>query len=151
MARFDSFIICTSPRSGSTLLCRSLAETGLSGAPGSHFHEPSLAAWAAHYEIEGRATEDETRAAVFAAAMAKGRGGTDVFGLRLQRHSFAYFVEQLGLMYPGDLFGSGAVGGGIRANAVHPSDAGEQTGSGDFLCEGKAVRAVAHGDGWDGD
>jgi len=82
-------------------LCRLLAETGVSGAPGSHFHKPSLEAWAASYGIErGGASDDETRAAVFAAALEKGRGGTDVFGLRLQRHSFAFFTAQLSIMYP---------------------------------------------------
>ncbi|MEM9343441.1 MAG: Stf0 family sulfotransferase [Pseudomonadota bacterium] len=101
MAKFDSFVICTSPRSGSTLLCRLLEETGVSGAPDSHFHQPSRAAWMEHFGVEERATEAETLAAVFARAVEKGRGGTDVFGLRLQRQSFAYFAETLRVMYPG--------------------------------------------------
>ncbi|HBF29284.1 Stf0 family sulfotransferase, partial [Rhizobium sp.] len=31
MAKFSSYVICTSPRSGSTLLCKLLAATGISG------------------------------------------------------------------------------------------------------------------------
>ena len=31
MANFDSYVICTSPRSGSTLLCQLLAATGVAG------------------------------------------------------------------------------------------------------------------------
>ena len=39
-------------------------------------------------------------AAVFAAAIDKGRGRTPVFGLRLQRHSSAFFSEKLALLHP---------------------------------------------------
>ncbi|MBT6203829.1 MAG: sulfotransferase, partial [Rhodospirillaceae bacterium] len=42
MARYQSYVICTSPRSGSTLLCSLLAATGLAGNPCSHFHDPSI-------------------------------------------------------------------------------------------------------------
>ena len=44
-ATFDSYVICTSPRSGSTLLCKLLAATGVSGNPESYFHEPSVSSW----------------------------------------------------------------------------------------------------------
>ncbi|MEM1201062.1 MAG: Stf0 family sulfotransferase, partial [Pseudomonadota bacterium] len=33
MAGFDAYVICTSPRSGSTLLCKLLAPTGIAGKP----------------------------------------------------------------------------------------------------------------------
>lgn len=98
----SAYVLCTSPRSGSTLLCRLLAATGIAGRPGSHFHEPSLAEWLAEYdlpEVPGR-SERDTVAAVFDAAIDKGRGGTPVFGLRLQRHSFAFFSEKLALLHP---------------------------------------------------
>jgi LPS sulfotransferase NodH len=99
---YSAYVLCTSPRSGSTLLCRLLADTGIAGRPGSHFHEPSLAEWLAEYdlpEVPGR-TERDTVAAVFHAAIDRGRGGTPVFGLRLQKHSFAFFTEKLALLYP---------------------------------------------------
>lgn len=102
-APYDAYVLCTAPRSGSTLLCRLLADTGIAGNPGSHFHEPSLAEWLADHdlpEVPGR-SERETVAAVFAAAIGHGRGGTPVFGLRLQRHSFAFFSEKLALLHPG--------------------------------------------------
>ena len=96
-----AYVICTSPRSGSTLLCRLLAATGVAGAPNSHFHRPSLAAWREDYalNIEGL-PEDIQRRRLFKAAIAKGKGHTPVFGLRLQRQSFAFFLEQLRLLYP---------------------------------------------------
>ena len=101
-ARYDAYVLCTAPRSGSTLLCKLLAATGIAGNPGSHFHEPSLAEWLADYDlpdVPGR-PERDTVAAVFAAAIDHGRGGTPVFGLRLQRHSFAFFSDKLALLHP---------------------------------------------------
>lgn len=101
-ASYAAYVLCTAPRSGSTLLCRLLADTGIAGRPGSHFHEPSLAEWLAEYElpeVRGR-SERDTVAAVFDAAVDKGRGGTPIFGLRLQRHSFGFFAEKLALLHP---------------------------------------------------
>lgn len=102
MPPYSAYVLCTAPRSGSTLLCKLLADTGIAGRPGSHFHEPSLAEWLADYdlpEVPGR-SERDTVAAVFAAAIDKGRGGTPIFGLRLQRHSFAFFSGKLALLHP---------------------------------------------------
>lgn len=103
MALYDSYVICTSPRSGSTLLCGLLAATGVAGSPDSHFHQPSLADWLAEYRIAPgpAASEREILAAVFRAAIAAGRGSTALFGLRLQRHSFDYFTGKLAVLHPG--------------------------------------------------
>lgn len=101
-AAYDSYVICTSPRSGSTLLCSLLAATGVSGKPDSYFHQPSLEAWQADLEVvppEG-ASEREVVAALFAAAIEQGTAGTGMFGLRLQRHSFDFFTEKLALLHP---------------------------------------------------
>jgi LPS sulfotransferase NodH len=45
MAKFDSYVICTSPRSGSTLLCKMLTSTGAAGKPDSYFFGTSLEEW----------------------------------------------------------------------------------------------------------
>lgn len=96
-----SYIICTSPRSGSTLLCHLLSNTGKSGAPNSHFHEPSLSAWGAYYDIPRNLAADRLRrSAIFAAALKKGRGRTDCFGMRIQQESFEFFLKQLRLHVP---------------------------------------------------
>ena len=42
---YKSYIICTSPRSGSTLLCKLLTNTNVAGVPNSYFHKPSLTNW----------------------------------------------------------------------------------------------------------
>lgn len=94
-------MICTAPRSGSTLLCELLGATGQAGRPNSHFHRPSLSDWLETYELGGGfATDQAAFRAVLAAALAKGRGGTEVFGLRMQRGSFTYFMDQLCALFP---------------------------------------------------
>lgn len=102
MPKFDSYVICTSPRSGSTLLCKLLAATGISGNPGSYFHRPSIAEWLAYFEPAADASRPEADilATIFRAAIAKGSGDTSMFGLRLQRHSFDFFVQKLAVLHP---------------------------------------------------
>ena len=101
-ARYQSYIICTSPRSGSTLLCRLLGATGKSGVPESHFHDPSISDWLGYYGLsrEHFTTERDALNAVFDAARLRGTGSTGVFGLRLQRHSFDFFMQQLDVLHP---------------------------------------------------
>ncbi|MEO1190521.1 MAG: Stf0 family sulfotransferase [Pseudomonadota bacterium] len=103
MSPFRCYILCTSPRSGSTLLCKLLTATGKAGRPDSHFHEPSLAAWLGYYDLERAdfSSEREALAAAVEAARQTGTGDTGIFGLRLQRHSFDFFMQQLGRLYPG--------------------------------------------------
>jgi len=98
----NSYILCTSPRSGSTLLCKLLSATGVAGHPGSHFHKPSITAWMDSFRLPRMSgeTEADTLNRVFAAALQKGRGETGVFGLRLQRHSFDFFTQKLSVLCP---------------------------------------------------
>jgi LPS sulfotransferase NodH len=103
MANYDAYVICTSPRSGSTLLCSLLAASGVAGNPDSHFHRPSIDDWLAEYRLTpaADASESEILGEIFQAAIVEGRGGTRIFGLRLQRHSFDYFTGKLAVLYPG--------------------------------------------------
>lgn len=98
----QSYVICTSPRSGSTLLCRLLSGTGIAGNPESYFHSPSLDTWMDSYGITRTPSESEREllASVFKAAICEGRSDGDVFGLRLQRHSFDFFCQKLAVLYP---------------------------------------------------
>lgn len=103
MARYDSYVICTAPRSGSTLLCKLLAATGVSGNPGSHFHEPSISDWLDYFDLApgSSLTEREVLAEIFRAAVSKGSLATGMFGLRLQRHSFDFFAQKLAILHAG--------------------------------------------------
>lgn len=102
MARYDSYVICTSPRSGSTLLCKLLTATGVAGNPDSHFHDPSLSDWLRYYDLTPGPSlpEREVLARIFSAAKAEGSLETGMFGLRLQRHSFDFFIEKLAVLHP---------------------------------------------------
>ena len=103
MTRYESYVICTSPRSGSTLLCKLLASTGITGKPESYFHNPSIAEWAD--ELGLRSQDSLSRRdrlnAIFDAVLERGRDTTAIFGLRVQRHSFNFLTEQMRLVYPG--------------------------------------------------
>lgn len=101
MKKYDSYVICTSPRSGSTLLCDLLASTGRAGNPNSYFHRPSISDWLNSFEltVEDSAPERAVLAAIFKAAIAKGSLDTGVFGLRLQQHSFEFFIHKLSILY----------------------------------------------------
>ncbi|APX13058.1 Stf0 family sulfotransferase [Tateyamaria omphalii] len=91
-----AYMLCTSPRSGSTLMCAMLRDSGVAGHPKSYFHKPSLADWRAGLDL----APDTSRADIFTEATRKGRGGTDIFGLRLQRHSAPFFFGQLRDLHP---------------------------------------------------
>ncbi|MFK7856214.1 MAG: Stf0 family sulfotransferase [Granulosicoccus sp.] len=97
MSHYQSYILCTSPRSGSTLLCRLLAATGKSGIPDSHFHSPSISDWMRYYDIDAdnTKTEHDLLSEIFQAARFRGTGNTGMFGLRMQRQSFGYFIKKL--------------------------------------------------------
>jgi LPS sulfotransferase NodH len=103
MAKYDSYVICTSPRSGSTLLCNLLAVTGVAGRPESYFHHPSISDWLAYLGITPDVSIPERGVlrAVFRSVIAKGSLETGVFGMRLQRHSFKFFSKKLAVLYQG--------------------------------------------------
>ena len=100
MSGYDAFVICTSPRSGSTLLCKLLAATGISGNPGSYFHDPSLDAWEDYFGLPQQPSRRKRIEAVIARALDKGTKDTGMFGLRLQRGSFDFFMQSLALLHP---------------------------------------------------
>lgn len=100
MARPAAYVLATSPRSGSTLLCRLLRETGCAGRPESYFHRPSVEAWRDGVSAPHEATAPEQLRAVLSEALKTGRGEGNLFGLRLQRHSCAFFFEQMRLLFP---------------------------------------------------
>lgn len=104
MAQYDSYVICTSPRSGSTLLCKLLAATGVAGNPESYFHRLSVEDWLEDLglQAEAGASERDVLDAIFKAAIAEGSLATGMFGLRLQRHSSDFLTRKLAVLHPGE-------------------------------------------------
>ena len=80
-----SYMICATPRSGSTLLCRTLDATGVAGRPHSFFRPADVEEWADAWGVsraDGIESADFDRR-FLAAALREGSAGTGVFGLRL--------------------------------------------------------------------
>lgn len=102
MAPRLSYIICTTPRSGSTLLCDLLARCGTAGRPRSLFYLPAMDEWEDELALtlSPGLSDTDRMAAILAAALVQGRGGTPVFGLRQQRHGLAFLCGKLGLLFP---------------------------------------------------
>jgi LPS sulfotransferase NodH len=93
-----SYILCGTPRSGSTLLCEMLYRTGVAGRPNSYFREVDIAYWAGQWGLslaDGTVSADFDRA--FIAAMREaGECGTGIFGLRVMFASLADAGRRLG-------------------------------------------------------
>ncbi|MCA0047666.1 sulfotransferase [Mesorhizobium sp. B283B1A] len=100
---FDAYIICGTPRTGSTLLCKLLASTGTSGDPHSFYRRQDVTEWAQEWKLPARETMDELEFSVayLEAAIAAGKGGTDIFGLRLMRENLDELSAILDRIFPG--------------------------------------------------
>jgi LPS sulfotransferase NodH len=99
----NSYIICGTPRTGSTLLCDLLEKTGRAGLPDSFYGRAFRDEWAKEWGLPGR---DKMDAAAYEkvyldAAIARGKGETPVFGLRLMRENVEDLSMALNLVYPG--------------------------------------------------
>lgn len=105
-APFHGYVLCASPRTGSTLLCDLLAATGVAGAPDSFFMEGLDPHWTATWGLpkEPRAAQADpaAHAQAFLAAVKKaGRGGSAVFGLRLMHASLPRLLQMIDTACPG--------------------------------------------------
>lgn len=98
----ESFIICTTPRSGSTLLCGVMASTGVFGRPDSYFHNTTRAGWLADHGLslaDFTSPEHAVSAGIKAVVFA-GRKKSEIFGLRLQGAYLPFMLAQLAVLYP---------------------------------------------------
>lgn len=86
MARaLASYVICGTPRSGSTLLCEMLGATGVAGRPNSFFRPVDILWWAKAWGVPYPYGADgpEFDRDYLSAMRREGSAGTGVFGLRL--------------------------------------------------------------------
>jgi trehalose 2-sulfotransferase len=96
---FASFVLCGTPRSGSTLLCEMLTATGVAGRPNSYFRREDIAEWAERFgvrmprDIDG--PDPEFDRAYVAGMRDFGTAGTGVFGLRLMWGSVGEATRRL--------------------------------------------------------
>lgn len=100
----DGYILCGTPRSGSTLLCGLLESTGRTGVPDSYYHRRRfMADWAEEWQLPQPETMTVAAydKAYLEAAIKAGKGGSDVFGLRLMRQYLDELSGILDRIYPG--------------------------------------------------
>ena len=101
-AMLDAYIICGTPRTGSTLLCNLLASTKVAGDPNSFFRRQSMTAWAEEWALPSpnTMTEKDFSAAYLKAAIKAGKGGTAILGLRLMRENLGDTTTILDRVFP---------------------------------------------------
>ena len=89
--QLSSYIVCGTPRSGSTLLCGMLTETRVAGCPHSYFRQEDIAEWAEEWGVEpARGPDDVQFDKAYVTAMRRvGTDDTGTFGLRLMWSSVA--------------------------------------------------------------
>ena len=97
-----AYIVCATPRSGTTLLCDLLTETTIAGQPDSFFRRQSLRWWADYLGVscEKWSGEDGFDLEYLAAVRREGAQGTGVFGMRLMWESVDLLSKRLAVYYP---------------------------------------------------
>jgi LPS sulfotransferase NodH len=103
----DSYLICATPRTGSSLLCGLLESTGVAGHPESYFRQPDERAWAARWGIASRPDGTLSYAEYVRAALAAGRTGNGVFAARIMWGTMDEVAGKLATVHP-DLAGRDA-------------------------------------------
>ncbi len=95
-----SYLICATPRTGSTLLCGLLASTGVAGRPESYFRAPDERSWATRWRIARPSGGDFSYAEFVRAAIAAGSSGNGVFGARMMWGTLAEVTGKLAAIQP---------------------------------------------------
>jgi trehalose 2-sulfotransferase len=97
----DSYLICATPRSGSTLLCGLLRSTGVAGRPESYFRRDNQDAYAAQWDVP-RDTDGAVDIGSFVrAAVAAGSTPNGVFAARIMWGTMTEVTETLASVTPG--------------------------------------------------
>jgi LPS sulfotransferase NodH len=105
--RIDSYLICATPRTGSSLLCGLLDSTGVAGHPESYFRQPDEQEWAARWGIASPSDATFSYADYVQAAITAGSTANGVFAARIMWGTLDEVVAKLAPVYP-DLAGSDA-------------------------------------------
>ena len=92
------YMLCASPRSGSTLLCDLLMQTGIAGRPQSYFKPEAIPGLAREWGLaDGMQVWDTS---YVDAVREHGTAGTGCFGMRIMWSDMAAFLARLRRLYP---------------------------------------------------
>jgi trehalose 2-sulfotransferase len=101
----SAYLLCGTPRTGSTLLCGLLRSTDVAGRPESYFRLPDEQAWANRWRL----SRDDAGTFLYGdyvrAAVAAGSSRNGVFGARVMWGTLDEILMKLGAIYP-DLEGA---------------------------------------------
>lgn len=95
MAARWSYLLCGTPRTGSTFLCSLLASTGVAGLPESYFREPDRQSWAARFGVPVAADRSFDYPAFVAGALRAGSTANGVFAARIMWGTMHLIVDGL--------------------------------------------------------
>ncbi len=98
-----SYVICTTPRCGSTLLCDLLHDTGVAGNPHSFFRRQDFAEWAEEFGVPVAQWHDLQAfdQAYLDAVVRYGTGASQLFGMRVMWESLGNLTGRLEALFPG--------------------------------------------------
>ncbi|WP_189245387.1 Stf0 family sulfotransferase [Streptosporangium pseudovulgare] len=99
-ARSDSYFVCATPRTGSSLLLGLLGSTGVAGRPQAYFREADEPLWAERWRLRRTAGGGYDHADYLRAALAAGRSGNGVFGAKLMWGTLDTLVARLRTVHP---------------------------------------------------
>lgn len=91
---FDSYLLCATPRTGSTLLCGLLTSSGVAGRPASYFNRRTLQQYADDWQIP-RPRDERIDATFVRAARAAGTTANGVFGGRIMAETLPELIADL--------------------------------------------------------
>ncbi len=95
--QYSAYVICATPRTGSTMLCDLLAATGVAGQPNSYLRDEDIEYWAQQWGVVAPTPwTDHTYDRAYLTAMRRaGMAETQIFGLRLMWESLSEAVRRL--------------------------------------------------------
>ncbi|UUX51933.1 Stf0 sulfotransferase family protein [Nisaea acidiphila] len=94
---YQSLVLCSAPRSGSTLFCDLLAGTGVAGNPHSFFRREDLAGYAEEFGLPS----PEIDGAYLEAVIRQGTGDTGIFAVRIMWETLGELDSALECIHPG--------------------------------------------------
>ncbi|NNJ76662.1 MAG: Stf0 sulfotransferase [Anderseniella sp.] len=98
-----SYMICATPRSGRTLLCDLLHDTGVAGNPHSFFRRQDFAEWAEEFNVPVAEWRDQQAfdQSYLEAVLKYGTETTGLFGMRVMWESLGHLSTRLETLFPG--------------------------------------------------
>jgi len=109
---YHALIICATPRSGTTLLCDLLQETGVAGRPNSFYRRQSIDNYASRL---GVAPGFDFERRYLAAVIAEGTADTGLFAMRVMWPSLPELTDKLAALFPDEIDDAGRIGAAFGA------------------------------------